>query len=62
MNLFQKTLVAIAVVLAAVMSSCSSDAGAGEHPDSGSQEESGTELSLNESYDEVRNGVRLILT
>lgn len=36
MNLFQKMLVAIAVVLAAVMSDCSSDAGTGENQDSGS--------------------------
>jgi hypothetical protein len=65
MNHIQRTLVAIAVMLAAVISGCSSDAGTGENQDSGSltasQEESGTELALNESYDEVRNGARLIL-
>ncbi len=65
MNQIQRTLVAIAVVLAAVISGCSSDARTGENQDSGnlttSQEESGTELALNESYDEVRNGARLIL-
>jgi hypothetical protein len=62
MNHIQRTLVAIAVMLAAVISGCSSDAGTGENQDSGSQEESGTELALDESYDQVRNGARLILT
>ncbi len=89
------TLAAIAVMLAAVISGCTSDAGAGEHQDPGSLrasrgehdrdggehgrggrgkhdrdghgdhgkegEESGTELALSETYDQVRNGVRLIL-
>ncbi|MHC4753283.1 MAG: hypothetical protein ACYTFW_25890 [Planctomycetota bacterium] len=40
--------------------------GRGEHDRDGSEhgeegEESGTELALNESYDKVRNGARLIL-
>ena len=65
MNHIQRTLVAIAVMLAAVTSGCSSDAGTGRNQDSGSatesQEESGTELALNETYDQVRNGARLIL-
>jgi hypothetical protein len=65
MNHFQRTLVAIVVILAALISGCSSDSGTGENHDSGSatpsQEESGTELALNESYDQVRNGARLVL-
>ena len=95
MNRIQRTLATIAVMLAVVISSCSSDRGAGEKQDSDRStttrsehdrdggehggegysehdrdgdahhgeegEESGTELALNESYDEVRNGVRLIL-
>ncbi len=65
MNHIQRTLVAIAVMLAALTSGCSGDTGTGENQDSGSatesQEESGTELALNESYDQVRNGARLIL-
>jgi len=70
----------IAVVLAAVVSGCSSDTGTGESQDSDSPtvsrgehelddgesgdgvgEESGTELTLNETYDMVRKGARLIL-
>jgi hypothetical protein len=95
MNHLHRALVAIAVMLAAVVGGCSSDAGTGENQDSGSLtasrgehdrdggehggegygehdrdgnghhgeegEESGTELALNESCDEVRDGVRLIL-
>ncbi len=84
MNHTQRPLAAIAVILAAAMCGCSSDAGTGENQSSGSLtasrgehdrdgreqggeghgeegEESGTELALNESYDEVRNGARLIL-
>ncbi len=95
MNHIQRTLAAIAVMLAAVISACSSDAGTrenqpsdsltasrgehdrdggehggegyGEHdrdgdgPHSEEGEESGTELALNERYDEVRNGARLTL-
>ena len=37
------------------------DRGSDEHR-GGEDEESGTESSLNESYDHVRNGVRLVLT
>jgi hypothetical protein len=48
MNHIHRTLVVIAVMLAAVISGCSND------------EESGTELALNENYD-VRNGARLML-
>lgn len=66
MNHTQRTLVAIAIMLATVIVGCSSDAGIGEHQNSGSapasQEESGTELALDQSYDQVRNGARLILT
>jgi len=73
-------LALIAVVLAAVVSGCSSDAGTGESQDSGSptvswgehergggegggeyrDEESGAALALNEIYDVVRNGARLL--
>ncbi|MHC4640717.1 MAG: hypothetical protein ACYS32_03665 [Planctomycetota bacterium] len=79
MTRIQRTLATIAVMLAIVISGCSSDRGAGERQDSDRSadtrgehakdrggdtegEESGTELALNEVYDEVRNGVRLILT
>ncbi len=61
------TLGAIAVMLTAVTSSCTSDSGNGTHDRDGREhrgeagEESGTELALNETYDAVRNGVRLIL-
>jgi len=89
MNRIQGTLVAIAVVLAAIVGGCSNDVGTdanqdsdsitvsrGEHDGDGGEhdregrsehdwgeegEESGTKLALNESYDEVRNGARLIL-
>jgi hypothetical protein len=86
-NRIQSTLVTIAVMLAVVISGCSSDKGAddkqdsdratatrGEHDRDGAEhdrdgdahhgaegEESGTELALNETYDKVRNGARLIL-
>ncbi|MCK4724602.1 MAG: hypothetical protein KAT29_02315 [Anaerolineales bacterium] len=53
----QFILIAILIVLAAVISACSSDTEAGEN-----QEESGTELALSERYDQVRNGARLILS
>jgi hypothetical protein len=56
MNHIHRTLAVIAVMLAAVISSCSSDDNHGENG-----EESGAELALNENYDNVRNGVRLIL-
>ncbi|MHC4273000.1 MAG: hypothetical protein ACYTE6_00890 [Planctomycetota bacterium] len=88
MNRIHGALVAIAVMLAAVMSGCSGDTGTGESEASGaltasrgehdregygehdrgggehggeSGEESDTELALDERYDAVRNGVRLIL-
>jgi len=48
-----KTFIAIAIMLAPVISGCLSDAGNGE--------ESGTKLALDQTYDKVRNGVRLIL-
>jgi len=57
MNRIQRTLATIAVMLAVVISGCSSDRGT----DAKKGEESGIELALNESYDEVRNGARLIL-
>lgn len=87
MNRIHRTLVTIAVMLAAVISGCSNDKGTGESQDSdrptatrgehdrdggehdrdggehhGDEgEESGAELALNDSYDKVRNGARLIL-
>ncbi len=78
MNRIQKTLAVIAVMLAVVISGCSSDRGADENHDpdrsgvtrgehardrggAAEGEESGTELALNETYDTVRNGARLIL-
>ncbi len=91
MNRAQRTLGIIALMLAVVISGCSSDKGTGEKQDSdrptasrgehdrdGAEhdrdggehgesghgeegEESGTELGLNEIYDKVRNGARLIL-
>jgi hypothetical protein len=61
----QRITFAIVVMLVAVISACSSNARSGENQDSGSatasQEESSIELALNESYDQVRNGARLIL-
>jgi hypothetical protein len=56
MNHIHRTLAVIAVMLAAVISGCSSDDNQGENG-----EESGTELALNENYDNVRNGARLML-
>ena len=80
MNRIQRTLAIIAIMLATVISGCSSDKGAvekqdsdrstatrGEHDREGDTghseegEESGTQLALNERYDSVRNGARLIL-
>ncbi|HUT30176.1 MAG TPA: FxLYD domain-containing protein [Sedimentisphaerales bacterium] len=92
MNRIQKALATIGVMLAVVISGCSSDRGAddkqdsdaptvtrGEHDRDGGEhggegehdrdgaghgeegEESGAELRLNETYDNVRNGARLIL-
>ncbi|MHC4692400.1 MAG: FxLYD domain-containing protein [Planctomycetota bacterium] len=79
MNCVRRTLTTITVMLAVVISGCSSDRGTGEKQDSDKSnvtrgehardrggdaegEESGTELDLNETYNEVRNGARLILT
>ena len=82
-----KTLVAITVIFALVISRCSRDAGTGENQDSGSLtmsqgehnrdehgregqgehdhreegQESGTEFALNQTYNVVQNGARLIL-
>ena len=77
MDPIQRTLVALAVMIAAVLGGCSSENGTREQDRSGDNkasrgehdrdsqgeggEESGTELTLNERYDEVRNGARLIL-
>ena len=58
MNRIQRTLATIAIMLAVVISGCSSDRGT----DAKEGEESGIELALNESYDEVRNGARLVLS
>jgi hypothetical protein len=52
----QRILFAIVAILAVVMSAC-----AGGGAATPSQEESGAELALDESYDAVRNGARLIL-
>jgi hypothetical protein len=53
------------VTVAAAVIACSSGAGTVNNRELGgtavNQEESSTELALNERYDRVRNGVRLIL-
>ncbi len=60
-------LTLFAVVLTAVISGCSSDTGIGEshdeheHDSGEADEESGTALALNETYDVVRKGARLVL-
>jgi hypothetical protein len=92
MNRIRRALATIAVILAVVISGCSSDRGTGDKQDSDTPtatrgehdrdgaehgregehdrdgaghgeggEESGVELGLNETYDKVRNGARLIL-
>ena len=84
MDPIQRTLAALALMIAAVLGGCKGHTGTrahqrsgdhtaswGEHDRDGSErsaerhgeegEESGTELALNERYDEVRNGARLIL-
>ncbi len=59
MNQMHIILVAVAVVLmVTVMSGCSRT---NEPPISENNEESNIELALNERYDKVRNGARLIL-
>ena len=58
-------LTSIVVVLATAISSCSRDTERSEHErddHDGDNEESGTSLTLNETYDIVRNGARLILS
>ena len=57
MNYMQKKLCVIGVMLVAVISGCSSNDIFRE-----SGEESNAELTLDENYDQVRNGVRLIMT
>ena len=61
MNQMYKVLAAIAVVLvvSVIINGCS---GMNKPPTAEEGEESGTELALNDSYDHVRNGARLILT
>ena len=58
MNYNRIILFTIVAILAAVISACASDGGTVMT----SEEESGTELALDESYDAVRNGARLVLT
>ncbi len=66
MNHGRKILASIAVMMATAISGCGE--GHGEHDRDGhghhgeEGEESGTELALSESYDQVRNGVRLMIT
>ena len=57
MNYMQKKLCVIGVMLVAVISGCSGNDIVRE-----SGEESNAELALDENYDQVRNGVRLIMT
>ena len=60
-------LTLFAIVLTAVIISCSSDLGTvenhdeNEHNSGEANEESGTAFALNETYDVVRKGARLIL-
>ena len=57
-NYNRRILFTIVTILVAVISACANDGGTVAT----SEEESGTELALDESYDAVRNGARLILT
>ena len=69
----QAFIIAVAVLLSIAISGCTEDEKSvtassehrGEHErdrgDNAEGEESGTELALNETYDNVRNGARLIL-
>ena len=65
----KRTVPAIAIMLAFGVVACNSTTGptdrgeAGEsgHHEEGEGEESGTQLALNEAYDQVRNGARLML-
>ena len=59
MNPIHRILAAIVITLVvSVISSCSK---MNKPPISGDSEESGTELLLSESYNQIRNGVRLIM-
>ena len=61
----RRPLLAIALVLLVAAGACSSsseiETNQEQSGDLEGQEESGTELALNESYDHIRNGARLIL-
>ena len=57
-NRYRRALVMTSAILVAVMSVCAS----GGATITTSEEEPGTELALDESYDAVRNGARLFLT
>lgn len=64
---FPRTLALIALLAAALLFGCSSENGTDEHNHEGSEhhgpegEESGTELALDQTLDNVRNGIHLIL-
>lgn len=58
MNCNQRILFTIVALLTVVVSACAGDGGAVTP----GEEESGTELALDEGYDAVRNGARLVLT
>jgi hypothetical protein len=53
-----RILIAIFFIFTPVLSACAIDRGTGMT----SEEESGVELSLDETYDTIRNGARLVLT
>ena len=57
-NTHTALMLTLIVVLATVVSGCSSAIETGE----ASGEESGTALALDETYDVVRNGARLVMT
>lgn len=58
MNNNRRILLTIVIILVAVLSACASRGGTATT----SEEESGAMLSLDETYDKVRNGARLVLT
>lgn len=58
MNTHHRMLLMILAILAAVLGACAGDGGTVTT----SEEESDAELPLDESYDAVRNGVRLVLS
>ena len=58
LNLNRRILIAIVAIFAVVLSACASDDGTIPT----NEEESGTELSLDENFNEIRNGARLSLT